>query len=122
MWFLLFVQEATPEITSWVPRAFDEPNEVGIWTLVLSAIVWMLRTWWIVRLEKKQSRRVEQRIEREWTNGDATLTGKKNPGRTISELVELVHQDLQQHKSETNRRFDLIHSDIGKIKGKLDIN
>ena len=104
------------------PGAFDELHEQGILYGILSALTaigglgtWMIRTWWKSRLENKHKLRVEKRIEREWTNADETLTGSSNPGRTTAQLVEMVHEDLQQHKSETNRRFDIIHGDLGKI-------
>ncbi len=105
-----------------LPDALDEANELAVWTFILSTAGWAFRSWWKSRLETKHTVRVEKRIEKEWTNADETLTGSSNPGRTTAQLVEIVHEDLQQHKSETNRRFDIIHGDLGKIKGKLDIN
>jgi len=118
------------------PGAFDEVHEQGLLAAIMTALTgiltlggWMVRTWWKARLENKHKKRVEKRLEQEWSNGDETLSGAKNPGRTQAQLTEVVHEDLQQHKTETNRRFehmdkrfDAIHGDLGKIKGKLDIN
>ena len=111
------------------PGAFDELHEQGLLAAILAALsgtftlgTWMVRTWWKSRLENKHKVRVEQKLEREWSNGDDTLTGATNPGRTSAQMLELVHDDLQQHKKETNARFDKVHSDLGKIKGKLGVN
>lgn len=104
-----------------LPAAFDEPNEIGIWATIISLATWAFRAWWKSRVESQHKSRVEKRLEDDWTNGDGTLTGSKNPGRTVSQLVEIVHEDLQEHKKETNKRFDAVHMDLGKIKGKLGI-
>ena len=121
------------------PGAFDELHEQGLLAAIIAALSgvlglgqWMVRTWWKARLERqykpdvveeaKHKARVEKKLESGWTNGDETLPGKSNPGRTQAQLTEVVHEDLQQYKAETNRRFDLVHGDLGKIKGKLGID
>ena len=104
-----------------LPDALDEANEFAIWTMILSTGGWAFRTWWKSRLESKHKVRVEKRLEDEWTNGDATLSGSKNPGRTLPQLVELVHDDLKEFKRETNRDLRTITDDVGRIKGKLDM-
>lgn len=118
MWILLQAAQAAESI---LPGALDEPNEIGIWATVISLATWAFRTWWRTRVESQQKLRVEKRLEEVWTNGDETLPGSRNPGRTVSQLVEIVHEDLQEHKKETNKRFDVVHMDLGKIKGKLGI-
>lgn len=105
-----------------IPPTTSETDEIALWTLVLTMIFWILRIWWQWRHEVKNARRVERRLENEWTNGDDTLSGSRNPGRTTAQLVELVHEDLQHHKRETSRKFDRLIEDVGRIKGKLDIN
>ena len=121
------------------PGAFDELHEQGLLAAIIAALSgvlglgqWMIRTWWKARLENeykpdvieeaKHKARVEKKMESGWTNGDETLPGKNNPGRTQAQLVEVAWEDLQQHKAETNARFDKVHSDLGKIKGKLGID
>ena len=105
-----------------LPDALDEANELAIWTFILSTTGWAFRSWWKTRLETKHKVRVEKRLENEWTNANETLPGTKNPGRTQAQLVEIVHEGLQQHVAETNARFDKVHTDLGKIKGKLGID
>ncbi len=111
------------------PGAFDELHEQGLLAAIMTALTgiltlggWMVRTWWKDRLENKHKKRVEKQLESGWSNGDETLPGTKNPGRTQAQLTEVVWEDLQQHKTETNKRFDIVHGDLGKIKGKLGID
>ena len=110
------------QILQTLPPAIDEVNEVAIWSFLLGLAGWMVREWWKNNLEHKHRKQAEEQIEKDWTNGEDTLTGGSNPGRTTSQLVKIVHQDLQMHKKETGRRFDRIIEDVGKIKGKLDID
>jgi hypothetical protein len=121
MWILFQAQAAQATVVDLLPSALNEPNEFGIWATILSIATWAIRTWWKSRTDLKHRTRVEKRLEEDWSNGDSTLTGSKNPGRTTSQLVEIVHEDLQAHKKETNARFDKVHSDLGKIKGKLGV-
>ncbi len=104
-----------------LPDALDEANELAVWATILSTAGWAFRTWWKSRLETKHKVRVEKRLEKEWTNGDDTLTGASNPGRTLPQLVELVHDDLKEFKRETNRNMNALNQDVGRIKGKLDM-
>ena len=104
-----------------LPDALDEANELAVWATILSTAGWAFRTWWKSRLETKHKVRVEKRLEDEWANGDATLSGSKNPGRTLPQLVELVHDDLKEFKRETNRSMSTLKDDVGRIKGKLDM-
>lgn len=120
--FMLFILLPTLAFAEHgLPDALDEANEFAIWTMILSTGGWAFRTWWKSRLETKHKVRVEKRLEREWTNGDDTLTGAANPGRTLPQLVELVHDDLKEFKRETNRDLRIITDDVGRIKGKLDM-
>ena len=109
-------------IFPWMIDAIDEPNEIALWTIIVSTGIWAFKTWWKQRLENKHKKRVEGRLEKEWSNGDDTLSGTKNPGRTQAQLIEIVHEDLQEHKKTSGRKFDKIIEDVGKIKGKLGIN
>jgi hypothetical protein len=101
--------------------AIDEPNEIAIWFLILSTGAAMIRVWWKTKVEGRHAKKVEKDLEENWEHGDDTLTGSKNPGRTTAQLIGIVHSDLQLHKKETGRKFDRLIGDVGKIKGKLDI-
>lgn len=100
---------------------FEHPEGLPGLGILLAIGYYLIKLWLTARKEDVHKRRVEKRLEEEWTNGEDTLTGSKNPGRTTSQLIEIVHEDLQEHKKETNSRFDKVHSDLGKIKGKMGI-
>lgn len=111
-----------------IPIDPHEIHEQNLWTVLITVATslvgllgWAFRTWWKEKIVDKHKEDVERKLEEDWTNGDDTLPGKRNPGRTVPQLIEIVHKDLQQHKSETNRRFDKVHSDLGEIKGELKI-
>ena len=123
MWLLLIgLQEQIPD------TLLNPSAEYGVWGLLLTLLAWGVRSWFIYRKETKESRRVEGKLEKEWANG-TVAPGTGNTGRTVAQLIEMVHEDLKEHKKECNnkfemssRRFDKIHTDIGKIKGKLGID
>ena len=101
--------------------AIDEPNEIAIWLIILTTAGAMIKVWWKARVEGRHNKKVEKQLEDNWEHGEETLIGSKNPGRSTAQLVEIVHEDLQLHKKETGRKFDRLIGDVGKIKGKLDI-
>ena len=102
--------------------AIDEPNELAIWMFILTTAGWMIKTWWTNKLNKHDHKKVEKKLEKDWSNGDDTISGRSNPGRSLAQLIEIVHDDLKIHKQETGRKFDRLINDVGKIKGKLDID
>ena len=100
----------------------SNPNQVAIWAYILASAFWIYRNWRKEEKEKKHTKKVEKELEKNWTNGDDTLSSKPNPGRSQIHLLEMVNEDLQLHKIETGRKFDQLIGDVGKIKGKLGIN
>ena len=97
----------------------EEINHIGVWTVAVSTAVWAFRFWWKHRIEEADKRKLEQKLENGWSHGDETLPGSRNPGRTTAQLMEIIHQDLQAFKTETNQRFDGIHKKLGRLEGTV---
>lgn len=103
-----------------------ETTHIGILATVLATAAGVVKVWLKTKKDEQQTRRVEKKLENSWAEerGDDSLVGiaKPNPGRSLPQLIEFIHADLQEHKRETHQRFDKILTDVGKIKGKLDID
>lgn len=98
------------------------PSDAPMWTALALVGGYLIKQWWMRKAETAEKLRVEQRLEEEWSHDPANLLGSRNPGRSLPQLVEILHIDLQAYKRESNERFERIHRDLGEIKGKLGID
>ena len=115
MWLLY---TAAAQVSSVLPEALNEVNEVGIWTILVSVSAWAFRVWWKSRVEKKQTKQLEEKLENDI---GSSLAGSSNPGRSLPQMLESIYEDLQTYKMETNGTLLKVHEDLGKIKGKLGL-
>ena len=103
------------------------PGQVPYTMLLLLMAFYLVRHWLSSKRYVDDLKRVEQKIEKDPESNIATI-GKPNPGRNTIELVEVVHDDLKSLRIEVRASFndhrkilDHLQTELGRIKGKLDM-
>lgn len=106
MWLLIIQQAA--HIT-------DHPEEIGY----LGALAWggyyLVRHFFGKRKYEKKLRVLESKME---SDGDSSMSGTKNPGRTTVDLLDVMYSDIKGIKETLTRH----EGEIGKLKGKTGVN
>ncbi len=98
----------------------QNPERIGMWTMLLGIAYYAARHFWGKRNYEKTLKKVEAKIESDEDSSIGRI-GRANPGRSTVELVEVLHEDFKEFRTETRQTLKEHGRQIGRIEGRLEI-